>query len=462
MNSNPRLRPCPACDKPISKRARQCPHCQHVLPENMWRMKIKPWFVPAMVLFVVVGLIFVAFGIFRSVESPEKGLPGLASAAGNWPTWRGPGYNNTAVGDAPPVTWDEKKNIIWKTEVPGRGHATPVVWGDRIFLPTADEEQQVLSLVCVHSETGSLIWNTEIHRGGLMNKSKKNSYASSTVACDGQRIFVPFIVDGGLWLTATDLDGRILWQTRVTSFQSEHGYGSSPLVYKSLVILAGDHLEKSFLTGLDVATGEIVWQTPRKRGGSYGSPVMARLANSEQLLLSGQGEVTSYNPLNGQPVWRSRANARSTVGTIAWYEPFVFASTLNGTICIRADGKGNVSRSHVVWENRVKANVPSPLIVDDRILVVDDEGFVTCLAISTGRQLWKKRLGGNVSASPVLAAGHVYLPLEDGQLFVFKAGEKFELVSKNDLGDGGFASPVICEGQIFLRTDHYLYCIGHG
>ena len=457
MATNSRLSPCPNCEEPISKRATECPHCDHVFRRVAHKTRIIPWLTITVILLGLIGAAYTAGWCGGPGTDPIKDV---VVSPDDWPWWRGPSYNNIAEGEPPATHWSQDENIVWKTPVPGLGHGSPIVAGKRIFLLTADDLKETMSLVCFYRESGQLLWETELHRGGLMHKSLKNSYASSTPACDGQRVFATFITRGGLWLTATDLDGEILWQKLVAPFQSEHGYASCPLIYRSLVIVAGDNLEPSFLTALDRRTGETVWQVPRHQGGSYGSPVVATLAGNEQLLLSGQGFVTSYNPSDGQTLWSSQAMSPSMIGTIAWHNDFVFATSLHGTVCIRADGVGDVSHSHVAWASRVKANVPSPLVVEDRLIVVQDDGIVSCLSVRSGEQHWKKRLGGNISASPVLAGEYVYVPNEEGRTFVFKAAADFELVAENDLGDSSFASPVICGGRIYLRTEQHLFCIG--
>ncbi len=416
----------------------------------------------------LLALVFMASQGWRILQPGPDGLTiGVADA--DWPWWRGPNRDNIAVGTPPPSTWiyekDETNNVVWRAEVAGFGHGSPIISGDRVFLPTADDQAQTQSLLCFDRASGNLLWNTEIHRGGFTHKNIKNSHASSSAACDGERVYVPFVTRGGLWLTATGLDGDILWQKLVMAFDSEHGYASSPAIYNSLVIVAGDNLGPSFLTALDGASGDIVWQVPRGQGGSYGTPILASLAGRTQLVLSGQNSVTSYDPKNGIELWSCRGPADSTIGTIASAQDFVFATAgaqpmFAGTMCIRADGSGDVSETHVVWTSNAKANVPSPLVVNNRLVVVQDNGFVTCLSRENGEKLWKERLGGKFSASPVLAGDFVYLPNESGKMFVFKAGDDFELVAENDLGDGGFASPVICGGRLYLRTEHFLYCIG--
>jgi outer membrane protein assembly factor BamB len=413
----------------------------------------------------LLALVLAATGCGKPVESiavrdadAATSLPEIEVAEGDWPWWRGPQQNNHAQRPLPPVTWSETENVLWKAEVPGRGHASPIVWGDAVYVATADEDAEAQSLLCYARESGDLRWTRGIHRGGLMHAHGKNSQASPTPACDGERVFTAFLYQGGLWVTAVDREGEIAWQTQAGPFSSQHGYGSSPVVYKSLVIVSGDNQGQGYLTALHRKTGEIAWRTPRDNGPSYGTPVLAFTGGREQLLLSGQQKVRSYEPATGKEIWTSPGPAEVTANTVAWNDELVFAGggyPESGVMAIDgADG------SKVVWQKDFKAYVPSPLAVGDRLFVVQDNGVARCLNAKTGEEIWTKRLGGDFSASPVLVEDTIFVPDEDGLMHVFKAADKFEEIATNDLRDGGFASPVICGGRLYLRTSHNLCCIG--
>jgi outer membrane protein assembly factor BamB len=396
----------------------------------------------------------IAAGDAAAVES----LPAVEIAAEDWPWWRGPTRNNHAQGPLPPTTWSETENVLWKAEVPGRGHASPCIWGNAIYIATADEGQETQSLLAYARESGDLCWTREIHRGGFMHAHSKNSQASPTPACDGERIFTAFLSGGGLWVTAVDLAGEILWQTHAGPYSSQHGYGSSPVIYKSLVIVSGDNLGQGYVTAIHRKTGEIAWRTPRENGPSYGTPVLARTGGREQLLISGQSKVVSYDPATGEENWTSPGPAEVTANTVAWNDELVFAGGgYPETAVMAIDGAGS---GKVVWQKDFKAYVPSPLAVGDRLFVVQDNGVARCLNAKTGEEVWTKRLGGDFTASPLLADDVIFVPDEDGLMHVFKAADRFEEIARNNLGDGGFASPAICGGRMYLRTSHHLYCIG--
>ena len=426
---------------------------------------------------LLVGVLGVAaLGCGNASPSVEIAAPatGGASAAlpitideGDWPWWRGPGLDGRSRDGSPPTVWDADKNIVWKTSVQGVGHSSPTLCGDRILLTTADEQEETQSLTAFDRDTGELLWAKVLHRGGLMRKHQKNSHASPTPACDGRHVYAAFINDGALRVTAADLKGEIVWQANAGEFSSEHGYGSAPALYKSLVMVNGDSLEGSFIAALDRASGEIVWRTPRTSTGSHGSyatPIVASVAGRDQLLLTGTGKTTSYDPETGKLLWSCDGPAEVTAATVAFSDELVFASggfPEKEIIAIRADGSGNVTDSHIVWRaGRNTTYVPSPLYHEGRLYVVGDNGVAACFNAETGDTIWQKRLEGNFTASPVLAGGAIYATNEAGRTFVFRAADEFEMVAENDLQQRTLASPAIAGGAIYLRTESHLYRIG--
>lgn len=400
-------------------------------------------------------------------ESTPAALPDVAAA--DWPWWRGPTLDGKSRDREVVTQWSTTENVVWKTNLPGRGHSSPILWGNRVMVTTADEASAKQYILAVDRNTGKQLWNTLVHQGGLTAKHGKNSHASATPACDGERVYAVFINRTGLYVTATDLDGKIVWQTEAGSFQSEHGYGSSPVLYQSLVIVNGDNRKSCFLAALDRRTGKVVWRTPRKttgRHGSYASPIIATLAGKPQLILTGMGEVCSYEPATGKLIWSCTGPAEVTGCTPACSDRLVFASggyPEKELLAIRADATGDVTKSHVVWRTgKGVTYVPSPIYHAGHLYVVNDSGVAMCVEAESGRQVWQDRLAGAFSSSPVLVGDFLYVSNEAGKTFVLKTGPKFEVVAANDLGDGGFATPTICGGQLFLRTNHALFCIGKG
>lgn len=389
----------------------------------------------------------------------------------DWPGWRGIHRTPTVPDGSPPLRWSISENIGWQAPIPGRGHASPVIWGQSVFVVTADERRQSISLLNLDRDSGNLQWQTEVHRGSLPDRHAKNSHASATPACDGRHVYVTTAVNGSVWVTAIDFSGRIVWQSAAGPFECKWGYASSPTIYKSLVIVAADHASaplnagqgSSHLAALHRQTGEIVWRIRRPSGDSFGTPIVATVAGRDQLLIAGKGSVRSYDPATGDPLWTCRWSALRSANSVAFDDEHVFASAKHPQgelICIRADGEGDVTASHVVWRDKSSASeVPSPLVHDGLVYSLGDDGILSCLDSTTGKVMWKRRLGGNMSSSPLIAGGHLYCSNEEGVTFVVRLGGRGEVVAENALSDGQFASPVVSGNRLYLRTLTGLHCI---
>jgi outer membrane protein assembly factor BamB len=402
----------------------------------------------------------------------SQSAPAVPSPDDDWPCWRGPGGGGVR-GRALAVTqWSESRGILWKAAVPGQGHASPILFGDQVFVSTADEPAQTQALIAYHRRTGALLWNTPFYHGRFPYKHARNSHASATPACDGRHVFVPSVADNALWLTAISLSGKVAWQSRLGPFASEWGYASSPALYKNLVIVVGDNKgspgavdapDTSYLLGVDRTTGRTVWRVPRPLTASYGTPVVARLAGRDQVLIGGAERIVAYDPGGGQEIWSFRWGAARSANSMVCGPDVVYASTTareNQILCIRADGTGDVTDTHLVWKQaRGAADVPSPLYHDGRLYLTTDQGMAVCLDGATGKTLWQNRLGGPVSASPVLAGQAILSIGEDGKAHLFKAGRPFEVLANNSLNDRVLASPALAGDHLFLRGRTYLYCL---
>jgi outer membrane protein assembly factor BamB len=400
----------------------------------------------------------------RSADRPTGETP--VASANDWPAWRGPNGDGISRDADVPTTWSKTEHVRWQSAVPGRGHASPIVCGERVFLTTADEEKQQHRLLAYDRKTGKPLWDLLVHEGGFMYKHDKNSYASATPACDGEHVFATFLYDGALWVTATNLDGKIAWQVAAGPFKAEHGDSASPVLYKSAVLVGGDNLGSSFVAALDRTTGRILWRTNREgtgRHGSYGSPILATLASRPQFLYAGLGYTASYDPDSGEQLWKCTGPAECTGSSMATGGDLAFASggyPEHWLLAIRTDGSGDVTDSHIAWQTHKGVTyVPSPVFYDGRLFVINDEGMAACYDAATGVEVWRKRLEGSFTASPVVAGGKLYITNEAGTTFVIAAGPKYELLASNDLGSGGMATPAICGGQVFVRTADSLYCI---
>ncbi|MBT3637447.1 MAG: PQQ-binding-like beta-propeller repeat protein [Opitutae bacterium] len=391
------------------------------------------------------------------------------SASADWPLWRGPGQNGlAATGQNLPHEWSDSKNVIWKTEIPGRGHGSPVVFGDQVILPTSDEKKKTQSVLCLDRETGKLLWTTQIHEGGFMRLNKKGTHASGSLACDGKRLYVNFLNAGAAHTTALSMDGKILWQTKITNYVVHQAYASSPALHgDNLLLVAADNKKNGALACLDRTTGKIIWKVGRPKKPNYASPVIYELNGRQQLIMTGCDLVSSYNPLTGEKLWEIKGATTECVTTTVTDGVHVYSSggyPKNHVSAIRADGSGKVA-----WSNNIRVYVPSMIVNKGYLYGIADAGIAYCWKSDTGEEIWKGRLGGTFSASLTLADGNLYAANEAGDCFVFEASSKeFKLLAKNKLGDEIFASPVICGKRLFQRTAHrsgserqeFLYCIG--
>jgi outer membrane protein assembly factor BamB len=353
----------------------------------------------------------------------------------------------------------------WQCPIEGLGHASPVVRAGRVFIATAvagtRPEQRLLA---IDQPTGRMQWTVTIHAGGLPKIHPRNSHASATPACDTGSVFVAFANGGALHVTAVSFEGNILWQTNAGPFAADHGYGSSPVLFEDLVIVQSDSNAASFVVALDRQTGEIVWRSERPRGNSYATPVVAHLAGRPQLIAVGLDSVRAYDPATGRALWSCCGPARTMANTAACSDDLILCSggfPEKEILCIRADGTGDVTDTHVLWRaGRGVGYVPSPLFYDGYWYVLSDSGTLSCLRARSGRLAWKTRLQGTFFASPVVVEGKLYLVSEEGKVFVVKTGPKYELLAENAAGQGCLATPAVCGGQLFLRTADRLLCIG--
>lgn len=398
----------------------------------------------------------------RHTGEIETTAPPITVSAADWPWWRGFSHDNHAVGPNPP-TQIGPQAVIWEAALPGLGHSTPILLGDKLFLTTADEKKEVQSLLAFDANSGDRLWSTPVHEGNFMHKHPKNSHASPSPATDGTYIYTLFMVNDGIWATALSLEGKIVWQKQAGPFRSQHGYGSSPLIYKSLLIVQADCAGSGFVAALDRGSGEIVWRTSRPHDNSYGTPTIANIDGADQLILCGQDRLIGYDPDTGKELWSYKGLSVTTANTPQVVGDTVYASggyPDHFIVALNAAGAGQFDASHVIWEDRKKTYVPSLLVDGAFVYAFGDDGVAACYDSATGDQHWKKRLSGGFSASPTLINNLIYIPDEDGEMFVLKTGAEFEQVAAGQLSGAGFASPVIVDGRIYWRTSDHLYCLG--
>jgi len=385
--------------------------------------------------------------------------------AEDWPAWRGPRGDGTSLEQHVPTQWSETRNVAWKVRVPGAGHASPIVTGDRVLTVTCSEDRETRALVCFDRTDGTLLWQQPVFQSPLEDKHKLNSFASGTPATDGQWVYVTFLDRTEMVVAAYDLKGQRQWLVRPGEFYSRHGYCSCPVLFEDLVIVNGDHDGDSYLVALKRDTGETVWKVAREnKTRSYSTPIIREIGGRTQMMLSGDQSVASYNPRDGSRHWIIDGPTEQFVASVVYNGRLLFVTAgfpERHMLAIRPEGSGNVTSTHIAWRVTQNASyVPSPVAVGDWFVVVDDGGVASCFQAESGRRLWRERLGEDHSASLVTAGGLVYFLSDDGVTRVVRPGPRFQQLAENRLGENCHASPAISAGQIFIRGEEHIWAIG--
>ncbi len=387
--------------------------------------------------------------------------------AENWPGWRGPRGDGSSEETNVPVAWSETEHIAWKVKLPYSGHSSPIVLGNRVFLVGANTGSQPSRvLMCLDFATGKLLWEKVVVETPLEMKHKLNSWASGTPVTDGEKVYVSFLDQTDMLVAAYDLEGERLWQTRPGVFKSQHGFCSSPVVFKDLLIVNGDHDGESYLTGLNRTNGDTVWKTPREyKTRSYCTPIIREIDGRTQMMLSGSKCVASYDPHTGKQLWMLDGPTEQFVASLVYNKGLIFMTggfPDHHVMAIDPRGSGKITNeSHVKWHYTKKkySYVPSPIACGDYFLIASDDGFGTCYDAESGTIQWQERLAPHYSASLVTANGLVYFLDDRGLMKVIKPGPTLEIVAENQLNEDTFASPAISQGRMLIRGTDSLYCI---
>ncbi|MCI0540104.1 MAG: PQQ-binding-like beta-propeller repeat protein [Verrucomicrobiales bacterium] len=389
----------------------------------------------------------------------------IASAnAENWPGWRGPRGDGTCLEKNVPLHWSAHSNVVWKTELPGAGHASPIVWRDQVFLAAADGDNRIL--ISLDRETGKIRWRKVVVTAPLEKKHSLNSHASSTPATDGTLVYVTFLDRGQMVVAAYDHAGHQRWLVRPGEFQSMHGFCSSPVLFQDKVIVNGDHDGDSYIVAISRNDGSTLWKTMRdNHTRSYCVPIILPLAGRTQMVLSGDKCVASFDPNDGSRHWVIQGPTEQFVASLVYNTSHDILFLTGGfpelhVLGIRPNGRGDVTQTHIAWRsNKGVSYVPSPISFGDYFFIVSDGGIASCFEAVSGRIRWQERLEGDHHASLISANGLIYFLSDAGRMTVVNAKPDFEIVARNDLDEKTFASPAISEGQIFLRSDKHLFCI---
>jgi outer membrane protein assembly factor BamB len=389
----------------------------------------------------------------------------VARGDSNWPRWRGPQQNGHTSETDWPVKWSAE-NLLWKTQLPGIGQSSPIIWGDRIFLTSYLDKGKERLVFCVDRKTGKILWQQTAWKGEPEKSHVMNGWASASCVTDGE-IVVAFFGLGGIH--AYTLDGKPLWSRDLGKFEGPWGTAACPIIVDNLVIQNCDADTDACLVALDKKTGREVWRTKRRDYRGWGSPILINTGKRRELVINGHEGVQAYDPATGKELWF----CASTVGrgeptpTPAGGGLFIVNGLKGGDVYIvRPGGSGDVSSTHKSWSapRRGARDTPSPIVIGDYIIATDMDGVFTCYSAADGHEYWKSRLEGKYSGSPFAASGLVYFLNEDGKTFVIKPGPKLEVVAENSLPankDEIFrASLTPCDGQLFARSTTVLYCIG--
>lgn len=423
----------------------------------------------------------------------------LAQTA-NWPQFRGPQASGVAEGKNLPDEWGPDKNILWKTEVPGKGHSSPIIWGNRIFL-TSDIEGDIipgqkaiyhernkqpwvhpdalsgnkkhtLKVICLDRDSGKILWERIAHEGAVLDdRHKKNTYASGTPVTDGKYVYAFFEAEG---LFCYDFTGKLIWKTSLGQIaKMGMGPGTSPVLHENLLYLQCDVEDGGaggFLAAIDKRTGKEVWRVKREHRKTHATPLIVQTGQRTELITNGWETIVSYDAKTGQELWQC-------AGVKAWGIPspvaghgMVFLAAgypSKRAIGVKLGGAGKLDGTpNVVWSyTKGTAYVTSPILYGDYLYLVSEKGILTCLDAKTGEIKYE---GGRVPtpatffASAVAFDGKLFLTSEDGETFVIKAGPVHEVIRTNNVGEPVMASPAIANGKVFIRGDKHLYCIGAG
>ena len=392
----------------------------------------------------------------------------LASAAvthAQWPEFRGP----TGQGHSPernvPLDWSEGRNIVWKSAVPGRGWSSPAIAGERVWLTTAVKVEGGASLraLAFSVDTGALVVDIEVFRTRRSDAlHPKNSLASPTPIVAGNMVYVHFGPEGTAALTTA---GDPVWKTQLR-YESQHGSGGSPVLYRDLLIVSCDGADEAYVVALDAATGKVRWRTPRRQpfDQAYATPLVVREGAQDYVVSPGAHRATAYDPLTGREIWRVAYDGGfSNVPRPVAGHGLVYIATgfqQPALLAVRTDGKGDVTGTHVAWRiTRGVPLTPSPLLTGDELYFVSDNGIASAVDARSGEPLWQHRLGGTFSASPVLVDGRIYFLSEDGVTTVVAPGRTYRQLARSEVEGATLASPGVAAGSFFLRTDSHLYRI---
>ena len=386
-----------------------------------------------------------------------------------WTRWRGPSGQGIVKSGKYRDKWTPTQGVKWKVPVAGRGHSSPIVWGDRIFLTTAHDDGARVSMIAFNRTTGKQLWETFVPtRQGVEHVYQKNSRASATPVTDGTLVYASFGTHG---LMAVDFNGKMAWHNPVGRLANTHGSAGSPILYKDRIFLYQDHKGTdetgAYVGAFDKKTGKQIWKTDRVETVGWGTPVVIRAGDHDELIVSSQYRVYGYDPQTGKQLWFVKGLGFEVIPTPVVAEGLILCSSgrQGPTIAIRPGGSGDVTATHVAWTSpKGSPFIPSGIVVDGVLYLVNDiQSVLTAHDVKTGQVLYQGRLGEakkeGFSPSPVAFDGKIFFTNDDGETYVVKAGREFGLMHVNTLGEPTLASPALVDGTWYFRTAGNLIAI---
>ncbi len=442
--------------------------------------------------------------VVRTAAERSSALPSPANAVGSWPSFRGTRAGGSADGQKLPDEWNGEtgENILWRTPIPGLGHSSPIVWGDRIFVTTAissdpdatfrpglygdgdasaDRSRHRWMLYAIDKASGKILWDRAAYEGTPVDKRHiKSTYASATPVTDGRIVVASF---GSQGVHAYDVRGNFLWKVDLGRVDVgaydipafEWGPASSPIIWNGLVIVQSDTQGESFILALDAETGETVWQTERDELPSWGTPNVAMTSAGPELVTNASNFIRGYDPRTGEELWKLGGSSKITAPTPVYSDDlFVVASGRNPErpiFAIRSDARGDLtlsgrdtSNEAIAWSHTRRGSyMPTPLIYDGLLYVLANNGIFDAYSLATGEEVYRERLehlGSGFSASPVAADGKIYLSGEDGEMLVIGAGRQLRHIATNSMGELLMATPALSDGVMYVRSSRSLFAVG--
>ena len=401
------------------------------------------------------------------------------SQQSNWTQFRGTNLNGISNDTNVPVSWNDSVNVAWKAKLNGKGWSSPVIFGDQIWLTTATEDGKKMFTVCTSLKSGKELFNIKLFEPDkTYAKHDINTYATPTPCIEKGFVYLHFGTYGTACVRTSD--GIIVWKRTDLNCDHVQGPGSSPIIYKNLLILHIEGVDVQFIVGLDKRTGKTVWQTERPKEcydkldrigrKAYITPIIVNVKGKDLLISNGSAACIAYDPETGNEVWRVVQGEDSTIsspfsenGIVYFFTGFVTSAEgeqYAEMMAVDPAGSGDITKTHVLW--RFKSPILqllTPLIKDDLIYTIDSKNYLFCIDTKTGRTVYTKKLTGRYNSSPVYANGNIYFTSTIGETLIIKEGRSLQIVKRNRIKGEVFATPAISNNSIIIRTDNWLYCI---